>query len=66
MEEIQLPLGLQNLLEREACRRNCTVSALVEHAVRKDLDRAEFLPGWPRDRSAPAEPPDQARGEEPP
>ena len=42
MEEVRLPLGLQNLLEKEARRRNCTVSALIERAVRADLERGDL------------------------
>ena len=48
MEEIRLPLGLQNLLEKEARRRNCTVSELVEHAVRADLEHSDLALIWPR------------------
>lgn len=42
MEEVRLPLGLHNLLEKEARRRNCTVSALIERAVRADLERSDL------------------------
>jgi hypothetical protein len=41
MEEIRLPLGLYSFLEKEARRRNCTVSALIERAVRADLERGD-------------------------
>jgi hypothetical protein len=62
MEEIRLPLGLQNLLEKEARRRNCTVSELVEHAVRADLEHTDLALIWPR--PPPAEKrPAQARPE---
>lgn len=42
MEEIRLPLGLQNLLEKEARRRNCTVSELIVHVVRTDLEHSDL------------------------
>ena len=41
LEEIRLPCGLFTLLEKEAQRRNCTVSVLIEHAVRSELEEAE-------------------------
>jgi hypothetical protein len=59
LEEIRLPLGLQNLLEKEARRRNCTVSELIEHAVRADLDHGDFALTKP----GPPPHPGQARGE---
>jgi hypothetical protein len=42
MEEVRLPLGLHHLLEKEARRRNCTVSALIERAVRADLEKGDL------------------------
>ncbi len=64
MEEIRLPLGLQNLLEKEARRRNCTVSELVEHAVRADLEHSDLALIWPR-KLPPKERPAQACPEPP-
>jgi hypothetical protein len=66
MEEIRLPLGLQNLLEKEARRRNCTVNELIIHAVRADLEHSDLdmvrskhaaprkHPGKAQDRSEPS------------
>lgn len=68
IDEIRLPLGLQNLLEKEARRRNCTVSALIEHAVRADLEHRDLDMIRPQG-SSPARPepgPAQPRAEPPP
>ena len=60
MAEIRLPLGLQNLLEKEARRRNCTVNELIVHAVRADLEHRDLDLIRPNP-TAPRKDPDKAQ-----